>query len=287
LNWHLGMMGMSTEFDGGKRQLAVLRERGGGEGAEGIAWGLSDTQAEYYTFPEYVNDLPDIDTYWPVADKADGTEDGTWRGHDIESLKMGFDTPARIPYQTRALQEFMTREGFGHHDGTDLLFVNYKLIDEVGHLFTASSQEMGDCILAQDAALPGFVDFLDRQVGKGNWVLLVTADHGHSASKTVTGAYPIKVKAVDRFMEETFPATDGDALVVERTRPGWSFVNLNEMDASGYHLEQIATDLRGLTKGQSAQNPDDIPAGERSDEVLLTSFPGNWLPGMIKVATPS
>jgi arylsulfatase A-like enzyme len=234
-----------------------------------------------------VNDLPEINTYWPMADAADGVHDGKWRGHDIASLKMGFDTPARIPYQTRALQEFMTREGFGHHERTDLLFVNYKLIDEVGHLFTASSQEMGDCIKTQDAALPGFLDFLDRQVGKGNWVLLVTADHGHSASKTVTGAYPIKVKAVDRYMEETFPSEDGDALVVERTRPGWSFVNLDELDTGGYHLEQIARDLRGLTKGESAMNTDEIPAGQRSDKVLLTSFPGTWLPGMIELASPS
>src|SRR5262249_42180997 len=104
LSWHLGMMGKSTAFEGGKRQFAVLREAGGGEGAEGVAWGLADTQAEYYRYPSYVNDFPDVTTYWGVADAADGTSDGLWRGHKPEDVRGGFDSPARIPYQTRALQ---------------------------------------------------------------------------------------------------------------------------------------------------------------------------------------
>ncbi|HXJ62603.1 MAG TPA: alkaline phosphatase family protein [Actinomycetota bacterium] len=283
LNWHLGMMGTSTAFDGGKNMLAVLREKGGGEGAEGIAWGLSDTTSEFYRFPDYVNDFPDITTYWPVADAADGVSDGMWRGHKMEDVKSGFDSPARIPYQTRALQEVMTREGLGHHDGIDLMFINYKLIDEVGHLFTASSQEMGDCVLAQDAALPGFIDFLDQQVGKGQWVLLITADHGHSANKDVTGAFPIKVAAVEQHLAKTFKSTGKDP-VVERVRPGWSFVDLAQMEAANVTLDQISQDLRGLTETESSLKPDEISAGDADNDVLLTSFPGTWLPGMRDLA---
>jgi predicted AlkP superfamily pyrophosphatase or phosphodiesterase len=280
------MMGTSTVFDGGKRQLAVLREKGGGEGAEGIAWGLSDSQSEYYRFPDYVNDLPDIDTYFPFADAADGTQDGKWRGNDIADLKMGFDTPARIPYQTEALQEVMTREGLGHHEGTDLMFINYKLIDEIGHLFTASSIEMADSLVAQDAALPPFIEFLDRQVGKGKWVLLITADHGHSADKEVSGGFPIKVQAVEDYMADQFPGPDG-ASVVARVRPGWSFVDLNGLDETDFSLDDLAKDFRGLTKAETSTKPEDVPPPQAKDEVLLTSFPGAWLPGMIEVATPS
>jgi hypothetical protein len=286
LSWHLGMMGTGTVFDPKNRQLAVLRERGGGEGAEGIAWGLSEQQADYYRFPDYVNDGPAINTFWPMADAFDGVNDGLWRGHTFESLRLGFDTPARIPYQTAALQEVMRREGFGHHEGTDLMFINYKLIDEVGHLFSASSEEMGDCVLAQDASLPGFMDFLDRQVGKGNWVLLVTADHGHSASHTVSGGFPIKVPAVDKFLKQSLPTKD-KGVVVEKSRPGWSFVDLGEMDGGHYSLEGIAADFRGMTKLDSTERPDDLSATEADDKVLLTSFPGTWLPGMIEVANPS
>jgi hypothetical protein len=248
--------------------------------------GLSETQAEYYRFPDYVVDLPAINRYWPMADAADGVHDGKWRGHDFASLRLGFDTPARIPYQTLAIQEVIKREGFGHHDATDLLFLNYKLIDEVGHLFTASSEEMGDCVLAQDAALPGFIDFLDRQVGEGQWVLLITADHGHSASKDVTGAFPIRVDAVTEHLQQAFPSGDRNP-VVEKTRPGWSFVDVGEMDKGKYSLEQLAADFRGLTKAESDKRPDELAPAEHDQKVLLTSFPGTWLPGMIDLAKPS
>ncbi len=280
LNWHLGMMGKGTQFDAKNRQIAVLRERGGGEGAEGISWGLSEVQAEYYQFPEYVNDLPEIETYFDVADAADGTRDGMWRGHAIAGLKSGFDTPARLPYQERAIEEVMKQEGFGHHDRTDLLFINFKLIDEVGHLFSASSEEMGDCVKAQDDLLPPFIDFLDRQVGKGQWVLLVTADHGHSAATSVSGGYPIKVKVIEALMADRFPAKDATP-VVARTRPGWSFVDGAEMVRSGYDLGQLSGKFQVLTKADTAKDPSKIDPHDRDDEVLLAALPGSVLPALL------
>jgi predicted AlkP superfamily pyrophosphatase or phosphodiesterase len=287
LSWHLGMMGTSTAFPNGKRQLAVLREKGGGEGAEGVSWGLSPTQTEYYRFPTYVNDFPDVTSYWQVADAADGILDGKWRGHGYQELRGGFDSPARIPYQTRALQEVMTREGFGQHEGTDLMFINYKLIDEIGHLFTASSQEMGDCVKAQDAALPGFMDFLDSHVGKGQWVLLITADHGHSAARDVSGGFNIKVEAVQSHMDSAFPSGNKKEPVVSRVRPGWSFVDVEQMESKQFTLEEIANNMRGLTELQSTVHPNSVSGAEAHKKVLLTSFPGTWLPGMRALAQGS
>ncbi|HEY7282610.1 MAG TPA: alkaline phosphatase family protein [Actinomycetota bacterium] len=287
LAWHLGMMGTSTAFQGGKRQLAVLREKGGGRGAEGVTWGLSPTQAEFYRFPDYVNDFPTVTSYWQVADAADGILDGKWRGHDYQDLRGGFDSPARIPYQTRALLEVMKREGFGQHEGTDLMFVNYKLIDEIGHLFTASSQEMGDCVKAQDAALPGFIQFLDAHVGKGQWVLLITADHGHSAARTVSGGYNIKVEAVQRHLDSSFPSGNRKDPVVSRVRPGWSFVDVDEMQRKDFSLEEIASNMRGLTELESTVHPNGVSGSNAHKRVLLTSFPGTWLPGMRALAQGS
>ncbi len=280
LNWHLGMMGKGKQFDPRNDQVVVLRERGGDEGAEGISWGLSEVQAESYRFPEYVNDLPDISTYFHVADDFDGTKDGKWRGHDIVSLKGGFDTPARLPYMERAIEEVMTREGFGHHDGTDLFFINFKLIDEVGHLFNASSLEEGDCVKAQDELLPPFIDFLDRRVGRGNWVLLITADHGHSAGTDVSGAYPIKVQVLEPLMAERFPTKDHSP-VVARIRPGWSFVDGAEMVNNGYDLEQLSKSFQTLTKSDAGKDPTKLEPAARDDEVLLAALPGSVLPALL------
>jgi arylsulfatase A-like enzyme len=277
LAWHLGMLGRGSPAE--PKPIAVLRERGGTEGAEGITWGLSDQTSPYYRFPDYINDLPPIMNYYHVADRADGQMDGTWRGNDIAELRSGFNTPARIPYQQRALEEVILREEFGHHDGPDLLFVNYKLIDEVGHKFTASSPEEGDSVRFQDANLPVLISYLDRKVGKGKWALLITADHGHSANPSVSGAFRIKVDEVESDLEDRFDPSPGTDPLVQKVRPGWTFVDrekLKRLQLSPQHLGRF---LQPLTKGQSSLGP--VPTAHRDDPVLTASFAAAVLPQVV------
>jgi hypothetical protein len=271
LSWHLGMMGRGS-FGGGPEQLAVLRQGGTEGGAEGTSWGLPASVADHYRFPGYVRDLPPIETYFGVADRADGTVDGTWRGHAIADLREGFDTPARVPYQGRAIEEVIRREGFGHHDATDLLFLNFKLIDEIGHLFTASSVEMADSIAAQDAHLARLVAFLDRQVGRGRWALLVTSDHGHTAHPDVSGGFRIKIQRLDDRLQAAF--AEGDERIAERIRPSWMFPDLALDDAFAARAADL---LATSTKADTASDPGALSAVERDVPVFAAVFPGSLL----------
>lgn len=278
LAWHLGMMGHGSWFEGGQRQLAVLRQSTEDTGAEGKEWGLPKAQAEHYRFVDYVRDLPPLESYFDFADSWDGTADGTWRGHQIPEIRGGFDTPARIPYQGRAVEEVVRREGFGHHEATDLLFLNFKLIDEIGHLFTASSVEMADAIRIQDRHLGNFVRFLDRQVGAGRWVLLVTADHGHTASPEVSGGFRIKIARIDEELRRRF--ADGEDPAAERIRPSWVFPNV-DLEPDEAFLADAAAFIAGLTKEQVAADPSAVPAAERDDRVFRAAFPGFLLDGRL------
>ena len=40
----------------------------------------------------------------------------------------------------------MRREGFGADDVPDLLYINYKLVDEIGHLYSMNAAEMRDAV---------------------------------------------------------------------------------------------------------------------------------------------
>jgi hypothetical protein len=277
LAWHLGMLGRGSRT--GPQHVAVLREKGGGEGAEGITWGLSERTAPFYRFPAYINDLPPISSYFDYADRADGSRDGLWRGHDIPSLKSGFDTPARIPYQQRAIEEVIRREQFGHHDGPDLLFLNYKLIDEIGHQFTASSLEEGDCVRVQDANLPVLIKCLNKHVGAGKWALLITADHGHSANPTVSGAFRIKVDAVDSALEDRFDPQPGSNPLIQRVRPGWTFLDREKLAKLQLSPEQLGHFLRPLTKAKASITA--VPTGHGDDHVLEASFAAELLPRVV------
>ena len=64
------------------------------------------------------------------------------------------------------IEEVISREGFGDDPVPDLLFVNFKAIDHVSHIWSANSPEMQDTLSWQDEDLGRFVEFLDREVGK-------------------------------------------------------------------------------------------------------------------------
>ena len=162
---HLGMLGHGSMWGGGDQDVAVIRELVGAEtlGAEGFEWNLTPALQPYYRFPDYL-------------DEVGGFERGRARGRrgrradrrpmarrtTSRPLLRGFDTPARIPYQTRVLTEMIEREGFGADDVPDLLFVNFKMIDYISHVWTVNSPEMQDAVRAQDEQLEVLVDFLDR-----------------------------------------------------------------------------------------------------------------------------
>ncbi len=66
----------------------------------------------------------------------------------------------------------------GHGQATDFLTINCASTDYVGHKYGPNSIEVEDTYLRLDKALASFFQFLDEKVGKGNYLLFLTADHG-------------------------------------------------------------------------------------------------------------
>jgi hypothetical protein len=188
----------------------------------------------------------------------------------------GFATPARIPYQTRAIEEVIKREGFGHHEWTDILFLNYKLIDQIGHMYWASSNEMADSVRIQDADLPRFMSMLDRLVGQGRWVLCLTADHGHCPSPDVTGGFPIRADGLKQVLGKDFGGARADALV-GKVRPGWLYVDTKLLQSRGFNLKEMARATSSLTEAKLAERQSILNPGERDKQVFASAFPYSTL----------
>lgn len=72
----------------------------------------------------------------------------------------------------------ITGEKLGMHDATDLLCISYSSTDYIGHYYGPHSVEIEDTYLRLDRDLASLFDFLDKQVGKGNYMVFLTADHG-------------------------------------------------------------------------------------------------------------
>lgn len=73
-------------------------------------------------------------------------------------------------------------ENLGNNNVTDFLAVSLSSTDYVGHSFGPNSWEQLDDFIKLDKTLGNFLDFLDNRLGKGNYTLFLTADHGAANS---------------------------------------------------------------------------------------------------------
>lgn len=71
----------------------------------------------------------------------------------------------------------------GKDDVTDFLTVNCASTDYAGHLFGPNAMEIQDLYLRLDKDLAQFFKKLDQEVGKNNYLIFLTADHGASHAK--------------------------------------------------------------------------------------------------------
>jgi predicted AlkP superfamily pyrophosphatase or phosphodiesterase len=66
----------------------------------------------------------------------------------------------------------------GRGTATDFLAVSFSSLDLVGHTYGPRSHEVQDLLVRLDATIGRFLDHLDKTVGRGNYVLGFSADHG-------------------------------------------------------------------------------------------------------------
>ena len=69
-------------------------------------------------------------------------------------------------------------ESLGQGKETDMLTVSCSSTDYIGHQVGINAIETEDCYLRLDQSLADFFAYLDQKVGKGNYLLFLTADHG-------------------------------------------------------------------------------------------------------------
>jgi hypothetical protein len=272
---HFGMLGHGAFFTGGDRDIALTRSVIGGETLtdEGFEWNLPPREAGYYKLAAYANDVPGFDEDVRRVDQADGKLDGLWRGNPIDQLLKGFDTPARTPYQERVIETVIQREGFGKDGVPDLLYLNFKEIDYISHVWSMNSLEMRDAVVAQDLALKRFVAFLNKQVGNGNWVLALTADHGAMPDPAVSGGFQISTAPIEAGINERFDTDGDDTPVVDLVQPSQVFLNVDELAENGFSVGDVARYVMTLTQATSAGPGQTVDPATANDTVFQAAFP--------------
>lgn len=177
-------------------------------------------------------------------------------------------TPAFAPWENRVMQALLKKEGFGRDEIPDLFYVNYKAPDKAGHLYNMISEEVGETVESVDAAVGDMIDWLDRNVGKNNYVFILTADHGQTPLDT--GGWPIRPLELTDDLNEQFDAVSDDRGLVQDTSAATLFLDKKEMHANDVEPEEIAEWLLKYTIGDNVDTGDYLPTqyGGREDELI-------------------
>jgi predicted AlkP superfamily pyrophosphatase or phosphodiesterase len=190
-----------------------LKDRGGilpaGHSANAAYW-YDNTSGKWITSTYYTKELPQwvsrfneskpVDGYykngWSLLYPADTyiqstTDDKKYEGkpfgatfpYDLSSFAgKDYSKITTTPWGNTLTTEFaknaVINEGLGSDNITDFLAVSYSSPDYIGHSFGPNSIESEDGFLRFDKELGEFFDFLDKKIGKGQYTVFLSADHG-------------------------------------------------------------------------------------------------------------
>lgn len=128
----------------------------------------------------------------------------TQSGSDLNNYERGFNgkSEATFPYNLKQLntknglynilkttpfgnaivldfaKEAIDKEDLGQDEFTDVLTVSFSSTDYIGHNFGVNSKEIQDTYLRLDLQIAELLNYLDSKVGKNNYTIFLTADHG-------------------------------------------------------------------------------------------------------------
>lgn len=77
-------------------------------------------------------------------------------------------------------KEIIIKEELGKRGVSDFLSISFSATDYIGHTFGVQSVEVQDTYIKLDQTMADLLQFLDAEVGDGNYLLFLTSDHGAS-----------------------------------------------------------------------------------------------------------
>ncbi len=127
-----------------------------------------------YQMNTYVNSTADEKAYEGKA--------STFPHQLTQNIDKNFDAIRSTPYGNTITLDLaklaILSEDLGQDNITDFLAVSCSSTDYVGHAYGPNSVEAEDTYLRLDKDFEEFFNYLDKKVGKGNYTVFLTADHG-------------------------------------------------------------------------------------------------------------
>ena len=138
----------------------------------------------------------------------------------------------------------------GEDQITDFLAINIASTDYVGHAFGPNSIEIEDTYLRLDQDLEVFFQQLDKKVGKGNYLVFLSADHGaaHSegymqANKMATGFFG---EGLEKTLNDELEKKYAGSKLILGIDNYQVYLNQNVIKEKGLETDEVKKTILGL-----------------------------------------
>jgi predicted AlkP superfamily pyrophosphatase or phosphodiesterase len=139
------------------------------------------TWDSYYPIEDYVETGPDNTPYEKII-KGKQTPTFPYDLAGLAPQNGGYDVLEATPYGNSLITDFalaaLEGEGLGLDQDADVLMISYSSTDYIGHDFGINAKELQDTYIRLDLDIARLFAGLDAQVGKGNYTVFLTSDHG-------------------------------------------------------------------------------------------------------------
>ncbi|MSR33143.1 MAG: alkaline phosphatase family protein [Gemmataceae bacterium] len=231
------------------------------------------------------------------AGEGNGKNQGKSFPHPFGKIeKEYFEAVYNSPFGNELLlalaKEAILSEKLGKGSQPDFLSLSFSSNDPVGHTWGPDSQEVMDTTIRTDRLLKDLLNFLDQNVGAGNYVLALSADHGVCPLPEVSKTKGIAAGriALDKFakemetaLQEKFGKTQASAKYVEAMADNMVYLNHKLLERKKIAREEAVDFLAAWGKKQPGimqvitekeiQQKDNSAAGFHN-QVSLSYFPG-------------
>jgi hypothetical protein len=277
-NTRTGLFETSTYYrDGVHPWLATFNQ----SGAARRWWGVPWTRLR-----------PDLDyEKYSGADDTEGESDGISQGRTFPhptggaplSSTAGYEAVLNSPFGNELLLDLACRaveaEKLGLRETTDLLCISFSSNDIIGHCWGPDSQEVLDVTLRSDRLMARLLQFLDDSVGKGNYAMVVSADHGvcplpeesrrlgRDAGRIIPA---VLLRKAEKFLAERFGSGPLDTWLEALTEE-WIYLDPDTIARHGVKQADVEHALASWLEGQpgikKAFTRTELLAGEPADDL--------------------
>lgn len=138
-------------------------------------------------------------------------------------------------------------ENLGKGDATDMLCISFSQTDVIGHEWSTRGEHTDEAYLELDKDIAKLLKAFDEQVGEGNYLLFLTADHGAAHNfqymadhKMNGGAWKIKEDVLGPQLDQLLKEKLGADLSVVNGINGYRiFLNKGRIAALGLQVQQV------------------------------------------------